>query len=100
MEQQKKMYKVLAVIPKRDGGGDFFARCGIGFRNKDDSINMYLDLMPTHGNPTRGLTLQLREMDESDMRPRDGSQGGYRGGGPRPSSAAALPSAVADGVPF
>lgn len=64
---QKQMFKVLCPIPKRDGTGKFWMRVGSGFRNKDNSINVYLDAMPVRGD----VTLQLREMDENDLRERD-----------------------------
>ena len=67
---QKKMFKVLCPIPKRDGSGKWWMRVGSGFENKDSSINVYLDAMPVRGD----VTLQLRELDESDLRERDGDR--------------------------
>ena len=61
---QKRTFKVLAAIPKRDGG-HFWMRCGNGYTNKDDSINVYLDAVP------RDMKFQLRELDEEDLRKRD-----------------------------
>jgi hypothetical protein len=61
---QKRTYKVLAAIPKRDGG-HYWMRCGNGHTNKDDSINVYLDVMP------RDLKFTLRELDEEDLRRRE-----------------------------
>jgi hypothetical protein len=58
------MFKVLAAIPKRDGG-HFWIRCGNGHTNKDDSINVYLDVVP------RDLKFTLRELDDEDLRRRD-----------------------------
>lgn len=63
---QKRMFKVLAMFPKK-GGGTYWSRCGSGFTNKDDSINIYLDLIP------RNFELQLREFDEDELRKRDSS---------------------------
>ena len=63
---QKRTFKVLAAIPKRDGG-HFWMRCGNGYTNKDDSINVYLDVLP------KDMKFQLRELDEEDLRRRDGS---------------------------
>ena len=85
--EQKKMYKVLAVMPRHDGTGDFFMKVGIGFRNRDDSINMHLDAMPLRGDPKRGITLQVREMDESDLKQRE-SYRANRGSGSQPTAAA------------
>jgi hypothetical protein len=67
---QKKMFKVLCPIPKRDGSGKWWMRVGSGFENKDNSINVYLDAMPVRGD----VTLQLRELDENDLRERDGGR--------------------------
>jgi hypothetical protein len=61
---QKKTFKVLAAIPKRDGG-HWWMRCGAGHTNKDDSINVYLDAMP------RDLKFTLRELDDEDLRKRE-----------------------------
>jgi hypothetical protein len=57
----KKMYKVLSPITKKDGT-TFWVRVGTGFPNKDDSVNVYLDVFPKDGK------LQLREFDERDLR--------------------------------
>ena len=81
---QKKTFKVLAAIPKRDGT-QWWMKCGTAHTNKDDSINVYLDAMP------RDLKFQLRELDEEDLRRRDafragagsaGSAGGPDAGAP------------------
>jgi hypothetical protein len=57
----KKMYKVLSPITKKDGT-TFWMRVGTGFPNKDDSVNVYLDVFPKDGK------LQLREFDDRDLR--------------------------------
>ena len=61
---QKKMFKVLTAIEKRDGG-TFWMRVGSGFTNRDNSVNIYLDVIP------KNFQLQLRELDEEDLRRRD-----------------------------
>jgi hypothetical protein len=61
---QKKMFKVLSAIEKRDGG-TFWMRVGSGFTNRDNSVNIYLDVIP------KNFQLQLRELDEEDLRKRD-----------------------------
>jgi hypothetical protein len=77
---QKKTFKVLAAIPKRDGS-HWWMKCGSAHTNKDDSINIYLDAVP------RDLKFQLRELDEEDLRRREqyrassGAGGGGSGGG-------------------
>jgi hypothetical protein len=69
---QKRTFKVLAAIPKRDGG-HFWMRCGNGHTNKDDSINVYLDAVP------RDLKFTLRELDEEDLRRREAYRGTHSG---------------------
>jgi hypothetical protein len=83
---QKKMFKVLAAIPKH-GGGTFWMRCGSGSPNNDGrSINVYLDAVP------KDLKFTLFEMDEEDFRKRDpNSRGGV---------AALTPSPNPQDVPF
>jgi hypothetical protein len=74
---QKRTFKVLAAIPKRDGG-TYWMRCGNGHTNKDDSINVYLDAVP------RDLKFQLRELDEEDLRRREAYRATH-GGAEAPS---------------
>jgi hypothetical protein len=59
----KKMFKVLCPMEGKNGH-KWWMRLGTGFPNKDDSINIYLDAVPTQA----GFTLQLREVTEEDMR--------------------------------
>jgi hypothetical protein len=61
---QKRTFKVLAAIPKREGG-HWWMRCGNGHTNRDDSINVYLDAVP------RDLKFTLRELDDEDLRRRE-----------------------------
>jgi len=61
---QKRTFKVLTAIPKRDGG-HWWMRCGNGHTNKDDSINVYLDVIP------RDLKFTLRELDDEDLKRRE-----------------------------
>ena len=60
----RKMWKVIAPIEARNGGGKFWSRCGSAFTNKDQSINIYLDTIPVRGE----ITLQLREITEEELR--------------------------------
>ena len=78
------MYKVLSMIPKKDGG-TYWMRTGSAFTNKDDSINVILDALP------RGeWKFQLRELDEEDLRKRES----YRSSQPAgPPGALGAPSA-------
>lgn len=75
----KKMFKVLSPIVKKDGS-TFWMRVGTGFPNKDDSVNVYLDVFPKDGK------LQLREFDERELqggkwKGEGGGSGGSGGGG-------------------
>jgi hypothetical protein len=81
---QKQTYKVLAAIPKRDGG-HWWMRCGTGHTNKDDSINVYLDAVP------RDLKFTLRELDEEDLRKREAH---------RAANGGATSTSSGDPVPF
>jgi hypothetical protein len=63
-------FKVLCPIERN--GKTFWVRSGTAFTNKDSSINIYLDVLPSNGK------LQLREFDERDReriqpRPDDGA---------------------------
>ncbi|MBL8625822.1 MAG: hypothetical protein JNK64_31200 [Myxococcales bacterium] len=57
------MFKVLCPIERKDGSTHWL-RIGSGFPNKDQSVNIYLDVLPVN------LKLQLRELDEEDLQPR------------------------------
>ena len=62
----KRMFKVISPMEKRDGG-TWWLRCGSGFVNKDNSINIYLDALPI-SSKGGGVTLQLRELSEDELR--------------------------------
>jgi hypothetical protein len=80
---QKQTFKVLAAIPKRDGG-HWWMRCGTGHTNKDDSINVYLDAVP------RDLKFTLRQLDEDDLRRREAYRASH-GGAESESSSEPVP---------
>lgn len=66
MSQQKRMFKVLGIVPKHSNPKEsMWLRLGTAFVNRDDSINIYLDAMP------RSFELQLREFDADELRKRD-----------------------------
>jgi len=93
LNNANKKFKVLALITKKDGGTHWM-RIGSAYQNKDDSINAYVDAFPREGK------LQIRELDEEDLRQRE-----TRRAASPSSSAAAVPHAstpvlTADGVPF
>ncbi len=83
----RRMFKVLCPIERN--GKTYWQRLGSGFPNRDQSINMYLDALPTNGK------LQLREVDEEDLERSSGRRGGSRDG------AAPAPTGPAnDDLPF
>lgn len=86
MLQQKKMFKVLAMTPKK-GGGTLWTRVGTGFTNQDQSVNIYLEAMP------RNFELQLRELDEDELRKREP-------GDARPAFGPPPASSPVDAVPY
>ena len=94
-----KKFKVMAIVPRNDGNGDYFLKCGIGFENKDASINMYIETLPTAGMGAKGgLKLQLREWDEVEEQRRRDS---YRPGAPAGSGGpTVLATAASETVPF
>jgi hypothetical protein len=76
-----KRFKVLAIMSKSDGSGEYFTRVGNAFENKDSSINVYMDLLPL-GN--KQVKLQLRELNEQDLREREASRARSDAFGARP----------------
>lgn len=70
MLMNKKQFKLLAIIPKKDGS-TYWMRCGSAFTNKDDSINIYMDALP-RGNEWK---FQLRELTEEDFKKRETNHG-------------------------
>jgi hypothetical protein len=73
---EKKVFKVISPIERRDGV-KWWMRCGSAFTNKDNSINVYLDALPLGHTPERGLTLQIRELTEEDLREREQKRASY-----------------------
>lgn len=65
MSQPRKQFKVLAIVPRTDGKGDYFLRVGPGYENQDGSINIYVAALPMN---VTTLKLQIRELDERDRR--------------------------------
>ena len=73
-----KTMKVVYTVSERNGRS-FWTRVGVGFENRDGSLNLRLDAIPTNG------TLQVREWDpEKDRRP-DLASTSADGGPPRPA---------------
>lgn len=102
-----KRFKVLAIMQKSDGSGEYMTRVGNAFENKDSSINVYMDLLPLG---TKQVKLQIREINEQDLRERDayrarmaGDPLGSRAAVASASSASLASSAAAlaaDNTPF
>lgn len=88
----KKMFKVMAPIPKKDGG-HWWMRCGTAHVNKDESINVYLDAIP------RDMKFTLRELDEEDLRKRDAYRAGQAGGAGGQASLGAMTGRPPDSYP-
>lgn len=103
MFQQKRMFKVISPIERKDGG-KYWMRLGNAYVNKDNSINVYLDAMPlVPGKDGQGVTLQLRELTDDELRERAEKKASYaaRGTLNQFSSSAPPPaSASPDAVPF
>ena len=78
MNTQKKMYKVISPVEKK-GGGTYWMRIGSAFTNKDESINLYLDAMPVPNGRT--FNLQIRELNDEDLRRREAFRSGSSDGG-------------------
>ncbi|MFN0251650.1 MAG: hypothetical protein ACKV2T_32540 [Kofleriaceae bacterium] len=95
-----KRFKVLAIMPKSDGTGDYFTRVGSAFENKDSSINVYMELLPLG---MKQVKLQIRELTEQDLRERDAYRARATGdplGSRAAVSSVASASRSSDGVPF
>ncbi len=73
---QKRMFKVITPMEGRDGT-KWWMRCGSGFTNKDESINVYLNCLPFSRSEKGEITLQLRELTEEDLRTRDDKRAQY-----------------------
>jgi hypothetical protein len=56
--------KVVYTVVERAPGKSFWTRVGVGFVNRDGSMNLRLDAIPVNG------TLQVRDWDERDSLPR------------------------------
>ena len=66
-----KMYKVLIPIEGSDGKTTHWMKAGNAFTNKDESLNAYIDTLPVSVFAGKQLKLQIRELDEEDLRRRE-----------------------------
>ncbi len=94
---EKKIYKVLAAVPRHDGAGEWWMKVGSGFGNRDDSMTIYLDAIPTHGNG-KSLRLVIRPLDARDLERREAYRAGNTGG--RSADGSASSSAASEASPF
>jgi hypothetical protein len=92
----KRMYKVISPIERRDGG-KFWMRCGNAFTNKDESINVHLDVLPLFIKEG-GVTLQLRELTEEELRERAEKRASFAAS--RGVHQGAAPAATSSATPF
>lgn len=68
MKNAKKGYKVVYTIVERARDGKkFWLRIGAAFTNRDGSLNVYMDALPTNGQ------LQIREWQPYEERLRNGA---------------------------
>jgi hypothetical protein len=49
-DEPKRNYKPVFTIVEREGRKPFYVRIGIAFVNKDESLNVKLDGLPTNGS--------------------------------------------------
>ncbi len=54
---QSKQMKVVYTVVERAPGKSYWVRIGVGFVNKDGSLNLKLDAVPTNGS------LQVRDWE-------------------------------------
>jgi hypothetical protein len=76
-----KMYKVLFPIEGSDGKTTHWIRGGTAFTNKDESLNAYIDSIPLTVFAGKPFKLQIRELEEGELRRRDGDARSSRGNG-------------------
>jgi hypothetical protein len=62
MDDQKTMKTVFTVVD-RGQGKSVWIRIGVGFTNRDGSLNLRLDALPVSG------TLQVRDWEPYERRP-------------------------------
>jgi hypothetical protein len=84
-EPTKKNMKAVFTIIDRGQAGSIWVRVGIGFINRDGSLNLKLDAIPVNGQ------LQVREWDSGDRRYEPVDQGERRHEFHDPSARPRLP---------
>jgi hypothetical protein len=71
MDDQTTTMKMVYTVVDRGQGKAIWVRVGVGFTNRDGSLNLRLDALPVSG------TLQVREWEPYDRRP-DAPEGAFR----------------------
>lgn len=66
MSEAKKRFNVVSPVERKDGK-TAWVKVGVGFPNRDNSINMYLDALPVNQR------LQLREADDDEKQTGEGN---------------------------
>jgi hypothetical protein len=84
MEEQSKNMKTVYTIVERAPGKSFWVRVGVGFTNRDGSLNLRLDAIPVNGQ------LQVRDWEPER---RSESVDGQSVPRPRPRDGATSPAA-------
>jgi len=92
MEDQTKSMKTVYTIIERGQGKSFWVRIGVGFTNRDGSLNLRLDAIPVNG------TLQVRDWEPYDRRPEAGD-GQASPARPDPAQPSARPPRPRDNAP-
>ena len=88
MEDESKSMKAVYTVIDRGQGKSFWVRIGVGFTNRDGSLNLRLDAIPVNG------TLQVRDWSEPfDRR----TEAGDPLGRPHQAARDRHPSALVDG---
>ena len=95
---QKRMFKVICPMEGRDGANTWWMRCGTGFTNKDESINIYLNALPLQMKDGQ-VKLQIRELTEEELRQRDVKRTSYSSRAVTAGAGSASPM-VQDSIPF
>ena len=81
MEEQSKNMKTVYTVVERGPGKSYWVRVGVGFTNRDGSLNLRLDAVPVNG------LLQVR-----DYEPERRAEGVEGQPGPRPRARDGAPS--------
>lgn len=62
MDDQTKTMKTVFTVVERGQGKSIWVRIGVGFTNRDGSLNLKLDALPVSG------TLQVRDWEPAERR--------------------------------